>query len=507
MLRTQIAKLERLLGGADYRGATALVEKIRYGQSMTRLKSLRGGTGFKMRASAAIAEVLFYNAENDAARELIEDAAKNQGKWTDFGLDLPARARLQLVEHDYSARSFEAARMAARTIRNQCHDRGDYLGAAEAAYYMARCYMRLHDPDPVYRACDRALEWLSLAGNQATVHWRTGLVLLVAGSTGSEAGHSAWLELYAAKAILNMFPGDIVGRANVEHAIGSAFRRAESKDANRALKAFDKALVDYRQADHKLNIARVETNIGRTYLNTHDWQNAQRHFDVALETSQGISDRRARARQRAETWICKAWLHRESDERDVRRARECAQEALKEVKTAQQAEDRGRALPGRLTVEAQITLGDCDLDDGNVMSAQKNYDEALRLATDRGINKLRARVYLALAELHAWHATVEMARTNYRKAEELIPVASDYLREKAKKIDEKIKFRSDTWLITKERVLGEGFAAAKAGFEKWFVERMKENPGTLKEKAKLAGLKTPAGFYKFQKRHMGTGVS
>jgi tetratricopeptide (TPR) repeat protein len=496
-MREEITRLEQMLLVGNFKRAVPIVESLRRKNDFKFLDRLRRESDARMRSTAAIAEVLFYCGHNDDARRLVLEAG-DPAQWSRGDLDIAARNALQIVEYHYSLREFDSARMCAIEIRNRCASLGDHLGEAEASYYLARCHMRLYEAPEVYRACDRAIEHLSKAylGEPAVQPflWRTGLVMLVDGTTAAEAGDERCFgSLNLARAFLAR-SYDELGQANADNAIGAALRSrsGSQSDQDECISSFRSALRTYERLQHTLNIARAKSNLGRTYLAMRQWGVAGAFFDEALRAAEGIPDEKAKQRQRAETMVCKAWLHRESNPPDITRAIECAQSALAAV-GAQQA--------GQWTIEARIVIGDCNLDSGNWSAARESLEKAWAVAEHRGVAKLRAGVLLALAELEAVSGDTRQAQRYWDEAHRRAAAKSSrYLRARAERVKTRIESRRDMWMVTRSDLSKVGLVRAKKDLEKWFVQAMDhESSMPVREKAKLAGMRV-SGYYKLRRR-------
>jgi tetratricopeptide (TPR) repeat protein len=499
--KTKLAELEKQLRVGNFRAALPLVDEMCQDGFLATLRRLPAGTPLRARAAAALAEVLFYRGHNEKARELVAGAAP-QARFLSFGDEVPTRAKLQLlVEHDYSLGDFERASIAAKQIRRQCEERKNPWGMGEALYYLARCCMRVHKPLAVYDACDKSIESFVQAAaaerrGAPEVQWRIGLVLLVGGYTSWDAGHNtARLKLLTARSLLAA-TGDIVSRANVEQTIGTVLRsqRRSQADFAQALEAFDAARTAYRAANHQLNLARVLTNMGRTFLHMGEPEKARQHFEEALGAAHGEGDEPRKRRQRAETLVCMSWLYRETG--DHAQAAACARSALGEASK----------ISRRYTAEALMALGDCQLAAGSLREAQSSFDEALTEATGTGIAKLRVKAHLHLAELQLQHGDVRLAASHHQRAVGMLtPSSSRYLREKANHV--RRLMRDDVWVITKKDLSDFGLAQAKTGLSRWAIRTVEVEPNlTLRAKARRLKMSGP-GYLQLCRRASGRDVA
>jgi tetratricopeptide (TPR) repeat protein len=186
--------------------------------------------------------------------------------------NLKARTKHALVvEALYSARDFDAARVASERILRHSNTKIDQ---GIAAYALARCHMREHrDDTEVYKACNlAAAKFLEHAGVDADsfqpgaeppfLRWRLGLLYLVKGFTRWNAGdpQTAMSRLLMAKWCLSK-TNDFIGLANVDLTIGGILR--SKGEAEEAIPILERACRAYEHAAHHLNLARCLTNIGR----------------------------------------------------------------------------------------------------------------------------------------------------------------------------------------------------------------------------------------------------
>jgi tetratricopeptide (TPR) repeat protein len=514
---TDEQKLRESLHEGDFVQATALVKRKGLDRKLGRLPTK---TPRRMAAAAAVAEVLFYVGRNEEARRVIVAAAPRE-RWLERIDAVPARGRLQLAEHDYSLRDFPLAKSTAIRIRNQCKDVDDYLGAAEASYYLARCVMRQHRTTEVFEACRDALEYLAAAqaaapttrpagGDLTALQWRMGLILLVSGFAASKTDQSsAWADLYGARALLAN-TRDTVGKANVDATIGAALRsRSTPQDMTKALAAFKTALAVYTDTDHPLNIARVRTHLGRTLMNLERWSEAKAELDLAMQAADRIGDRPLRRRQRAECLVWTAWWHRATDKHDVINAMSYAGHAFEEL---DELHRETATSPGEISVEAGIVLGECQQAAGEYETARETLKVALSTATGRSIPKLAINAHLALATVEVSSGHVGEAIVHYRHAIKMLTKdSSAFLRKKAQRLKDQIEATSaEAWLMTENQLLRPGgLVQAMASLEKWGVARVeaKYADRPLRDKAHTVGLKSGPGYLKLLRRVGGGQIA
>jgi tetratricopeptide (TPR) repeat protein len=453
----------------------------------------------RARLAGAVAEVLAHLGRNVEARDWLKPWTTDDDR-IELPATLPARVRLQAAEHEYARRRFDASVEVARGVLQQCERQRDAWGAGEAAYYLARSSMRLHQVDQVYRYCDVAVERFSGAKevHPNAVQWRTGLTLLVSGFTGWQAGHEgALLKLVTSRTLLAQ-TGDRLAQAHAEHSIGSVYRSMQGDTHfERAHSAFRRAREIYEQAENAIHLTRVLINIGRTHFDAGEWDEARRHLDLALARADRIQDDQARKRHTAETRVYMSWLAAYGSPRDMKRAEELALEALNEA----------RGLAQAITVEALLVYGSCLAASGRTRDASSSFEEALRIATRLKIAKLIAHAELCLADLFSSSGRTDLSRAieHWRSAEQLLTsVSSRYLRQKADLIGATLRDRRQVWMMTRDQLLsapqsGNKFRQFRESLERWIVDRLEEEKHlSQRERARRMGV-TPSGYLQKKK--------
>ena len=453
--------------------------------------------------TASLFEVLAYLGRNVEAGDWLQPWTNKEG-FVVFpealpASALPARVRLQAVERSYAARKFSVSADMAREIMQQCERQNDSWGAGEAAYYLAKSYMRLHQVDDVYRSCERALENFTQSTDidPLAVRWRVGLTLLVSGFAGWQAGHkTALTKLLAARSSIAGC-GDSLAKAHVEHSIGCVYRSMNDFDAfDKAHAAFTLARGIYETVGNPIHLSRVHTNIGRTYFDEGHWQKAEEHLNLALSQTDGIQDDQTKNRQQAEALVYLSWLRTLGQPCDLTQAKNFATTALTRA--------RGAKL---MTIEASLALGGSLQAAGLMKQASRCFEEALRDAINIRLAKPVAHAHLCLAEYFLCPDAADFvkAMAHWRKAEQALDgVSSRYLRQKATRIRDTIEDRSNVWIVSKDRVFdrqerGNKFKRFRESLEQWVVARVEEEEHlSLTERAGILGV-TPSAYLQKKK--------
>ena len=256
----------------DFRKAQETLKELEAKDFFKRLQRLRLQDPLRIRLLACAAELHFYQGNNETARNLLKEYA-NQIEDVVSRKEVTPREKLQLAEFFYSQGDFRRALVVAEQILDQ--SRQDLWGFGETCYFLSRCYSRLRQQKEREDFSGKALDYfLQMEGEpRIAVQWQIGRAYLLEGFSLWRDGHPdrAMVKLHTARSLLTR-TGDFISIANVEQSLGCILRSFGRLEE--AIGSFASALDHYQEAGHQLNIARVLTNLGRTWLDKGNWNNA-----------------------------------------------------------------------------------------------------------------------------------------------------------------------------------------------------------------------------------------
>jgi tetratricopeptide (TPR) repeat protein len=517
--------LERLLESlaiGDFRPAIATVVALTVDMGFVAMfGSLPLESPLKCQWAGAIYEVLAYLGRNGEATWL--------GPW--FAIDrfipfpesLAPRIQLQVAEHLYWRRQFDRALELAQAIRDRCRRDGLRWGEGEAELFLARCFVRKHDPAKVYDAADAAVRCLSDAlpetGGLEARRWRIASALLVGGFAGVRAGHlSAIAKLQAARGLLSAPDRDYLACAHADHSLGAALRSLPGRQTvDESLAYLDRAAAVYAaEPRHHVHLARALTNLGRTYLDYGHWAAARERLDAALQEIRQIHDVPTQKRQEAETRVFLSWLHQSGEPRDLEMARSQAEEALRaaaesreHARTKESSAGPSQDRADTMTIEGWLALGSALASAGPDFKRATEYLETARTAASKqNIRKLVAHAYLCLADRYCRPESVDLRRASehLRLAETTLGHTSSlFLSSKLKDIRRRVDDMGDLWFVTRADLLEakkvNKFKEYRERLEEWIIDRVENEHllyPTLEKRGKVVGVSAPGYLKKKQ---------
>jgi tetratricopeptide (TPR) repeat protein len=483
-----VAAIEGFLNVGDFRSALPIATRDFVALALQK----EIPDDLRIRALAVAAELSSYLGRDDEARELQSRyVARDAGRALLVRKGTSARAKHALVvEHYYSLRDFDGAKRAAETILGYCESDGDTVGAAVAAYGLARCHMRLHrSSSAVHEACNLSIaRFLRVAGVSKVgfettkgvdlfLRWRLGLLYLLKGLARWDSGD---LEMGMSRLLIAKWcllgTGDFIALANVEHSIGTILR--STGDHAQAIEVLERARASYKDANHHLNFARCLTSIGRAQIDLEAFESAKNSLESALVEA----EKAANGRQQAETMVWLSWLHRSASAA----AAPWASVAIAE-RYAKLAADVDIPSKAYISSEAAIALGHCRLAQRDVGAAEKCFLLALANAGER-FPKLKIHAQLSLAELHCSPGARDYSEATryFVDAKNGLNRASTwYLAEKHKKVGALIAAsESEFWSITTDKLYADGLKRTVEAVKEWALDRVSQEKGSLRSRAR-----------------------
>ncbi len=277
--------------------------------------------------AAVMAELLFYIGRGEEAGHFVKPYVQAYTEepdmfwqrvvegWTPSQQDDPTlwpalRLALQVAQWHYRHRDFGGAGQMSMQLRDVCHKElpsGPHpLGTAVGWHQLARAWSRQDDFVKAEDACDQAMRWLALAGEETAtwtasaraLAWRMGVVWLAEGHIAFVRGDFSTAErkFQQARFFLRK-TGDFIHYANVQSNLGCiASTRGQYPQAD---DHFAKAVSGYKtpMVEHRLFLARVYEDWGRNtyawgYLDDQQLANAEKQLEQSKHYAQSIDNKR-----------------------------------------------------------------------------------------------------------------------------------------------------------------------------------------------------------------------
>jgi tetratricopeptide (TPR) repeat protein len=514
-----LESIERQIAVGDFLSARAQLDANRARRPVRRTDDPAGQLSERFRAAALIAEIDAYFGDNRAARRALMPIARRASVLALRAV--PARHKLQLAELHYARRDFAAAIRVAERVLAHPDTRADGWGTGEVLYYLARYTGRLNRLDQAAALCARALESFSSAARvnpaeKEALRWRIGLVLLTDGNSRWRAGHltEARGALHAALSLLTDGK-DVIGVGNAHQSLGCILRSQGEHEA--ALCAFGKALSEYQRGNHRLNEARVLTNIARTHLCTRDFSSADETLTRAMSLCAAVTRPDPMwQRQKGEVFVWHSLLLQHAPPLRFREAARSARRALV-LATRPSVKSRGTAF------EARIALGYSLLRQGADERALPEFRDALAVAEELKVKKLLVNGHLSLAECYCGPRVrdIALAQQHQAHAQRLIdgahggrdqneglpgsgvehPGFSAFLVAKAERTLQLIRSAGDNFLLSPKDLGTSGLQLrqAVANLKDWAIRVSGDRYGSVERAAQALGI-SRQHWYTIQRR-------
>ena len=385
----------------------ALGAILSYGDSRLQLdlESRSWDDQFRMHLACTAFEILAAAGEDRKARLLLQPYLDNPV--CERGLlaaRIPVRAKLQLAEAHCSTRDVDRATEIAETILGGLSPGVHGWEIGEAAYYLFRYSIRRYKRRAARGHDLMALEAFTSAGpalgKGPAVEWRLGLLHLSEASARWQSGRLNESRALLSSALFHLRrTEDIVAIGDAEQMLGCIVR-SQGAFAE-ARQWFHSALKRYEEARHRLNIARVHTNLARldVLIGMNGGDVSLKDVLSKLERARAMADGVTAPEQQDPVWLrqeleaaiweSSAYLHFRHGG-NVSEARSCAM----------RARDLARRIDSPWNdIEATIALGYCAMHERNMSGARSFFQEALSAAEAIGSAKLAVNALLSLAEL------------------------------------------------------------------------------------------------------------
>jgi tetratricopeptide (TPR) repeat protein len=478
-----LTRVEACLHVGDFPAATHAWHALEAGGWLARVSGLPRADLTRLRTVATAAELAFDQGRPQEAQAALADYLAHPEDFLAPDNGLSVHAKLQLAEWYYARRESAIAVHLAERLLAACeperyaaegHVPARYASVrpyledlGELHYYLARFYSRLHRYTAVDQQCDQALEAFARAAlldpgaqEPLTIRWRIGLILMVAGFTQWRAGSlaKATSQLQTAKWLLHPTQ-DAISQANVEQYLG-CLQRSQGQYAA-AVASLERARDIYRREHHPRELSRVQTELGRTYLE----QGADDQADASLGEALAFARRTQQVRDEVESLVCLSWLYQRRGPEQLEVAAGYAARALA-CKVAD-----GEVLG----IEAKLALGHCRLRQGRYAEAKNNLEVALANAAAMGIATHQISAHLALAELFVAPSVKDLSSAlhHYRQADTLlVTTASPPLQRVARRVKHTLDASQGELLVIRADDLWAcGLKATEQRLQIWAIER------------------------------------
>ncbi|TKB92097.1 MAG: tetratricopeptide repeat protein, partial [Nitrospira sp.] len=445
-----------------------------------------------LRNVLTLAEVADYFGNIERSNDLLSPFTKTRKireQYVEWTIPFKMRERLVLADFYYATRQLDDATKLLNMLEKVCLPRNQTYEEGEIEYYRVRIALGEANYQSILKHAMHAIDKLTSSNMRPSpstvaptasdheasekktdqpdlVQWRLAQVMLALGTGAYRHGEDPTrgpARLHLARWLFSRTK-DRLGLAHAEQELGVMYRSQGKEYSEKARQCFDEAHEIYKnEIEHKVYLARVCMNLGTYYLYQKDYREADNYYAKAMTLADELQLSRAQAA--ILTW--KSWLALAKTAPDLTDAIDHAEDALG-ILNKQSHHTR---------VDAHLALGSAYLTKGEYANAELNFSEALKIATERSLQRQAIHAHLCLAQYHVDRTNTKKAGEHYDAALKVIPgnnfPKSAYLCAKRDQI-KKCLDESTAFYLTLENVLDGTLSLNqyRGKLEAWLIEQM-----------------------------------